>query len=202
MCHTSRWLLEACVEQPPWQPPVQTRRVQPPAAVHPTANTQQPTRTLAHCRYALTCCSWFAKDFPRLLAAKAAHNWDPYDVEELRGKTMVRPLHGVCLLADKFVCFCFAGTVSSLRGGPKHNICQSEVQNPLPQRLSVTHHTHCLQGIVGYGDIGQACARLAKAFKMKVVALRRNTQLSAAEAAEGVVVSERGWGGQGGCRWG
>jgi hypothetical protein len=40
------------------------------------------------CRYALTCCSWFAKDFPRLLAAKAAHSWDPYDVEELRGKTL------------------------------------------------------------------------------------------------------------------
>jgi hypothetical protein len=83
-------------------------------------------------RYALTCCSWFAKDFPRLLAAKAAHNWDPYDVEELRGKTM---------------------------------------------------------GIVGYGDIGQATARLAKAFKMHVVALRRNTQLTEAEQAEGVVVS-------------
>lgn len=43
--------------------------------------------------------------------------------------------------------------------------------------------------MVGYGDIGQACARLARAFKMKVVALRRNTQLSAAEQAEGVVVS-------------
>jgi hypothetical protein len=39
-------------------------------------------------RYALTCCSWFAKDFPRLMAAKAAHHWDPYDVEELRGKTL------------------------------------------------------------------------------------------------------------------
>jgi phosphoglycerate dehydrogenase-like enzyme len=83
-------------------------------------------------RYALTCCSYFAKDFPRLLAAKSAHSWDPYDVEELRGKTM---------------------------------------------------------GVVGYGDIGQACARLARAFRMRVVALRRNTQLSAAEQAEGVVVS-------------
>jgi phosphoglycerate dehydrogenase-like enzyme len=44
-------------------------------------------------------------------------------------------------------------------------------------------------GIVGYGDIGQACARLAKAFKMHVVALRRNTQLTAAEQEAGVVVS-------------
>lgn len=80
--------------------------------------------------YALTACNWFAKDLPRLQAAKKAHNWDPYAVEELRGKTM---------------------------------------------------------GIIGYGDIGQACGRLAKAFKMRVVALRRRTQLSAAEAAEGVL---------------
>lgn len=34
-------------------------------------------------------------------------------------------------------------------------------------------------GIVGYGDIGQACAKLAKAFGMKVVALRRRPNLSA-----------------------
>jgi hypothetical protein len=107
-------------------------------------NTEPPTLTnpqplppascccCSSCRYALTCCSWFAKDFPRLLAAKAAHNWEPYDVEELRGKTL---------------------------------------------------------GVVGYGDIGQACARLARAFKMDVVALRRNTTLTAAEQAEGVVVS-------------
>uniref|UniRef100_A0A383VKK1 D-isomer specific 2-hydroxyacid dehydrogenase NAD-binding domain-containing protein n=1 Tax=Tetradesmus obliquus TaxID=3088 RepID=A0A383VKK1_TETOB len=78
--------------------------------------------------YALTCCSWFAKDFPRLLAAKAARSWAPYDVEELRGKTL---------------------------------------------------------GVVGYGDIGRATAVLAKAFRMKVVALRRNTTL--AEADKGVV---------------
>ena len=32
-------------------------------------------------------------------------------------------------------------------------------------------------GIIGYGDIGQACGRLAKAFKMNIIALRRNTQL-------------------------
>ncbi|KAI8474809.1 MAG: D-isomer specific 2-hydroxyacid dehydrogenase [Monoraphidium minutum] len=78
--------------------------------------------------YALTCCSWFAKDFPRMLAAKAAHQWDPYDVEELRGKTM---------------------------------------------------------GVVGYGDIGQATAKLARAFRMRVVALRRRADLSEAEKAEG-----------------
>lgn len=34
-------------------------------------------------------------------------------------------------------------------------------------------------GIVGYGNIGQACAKLAKAYGMKVLALRRNPDLSA-----------------------
>jgi prephenate dehydrogenase len=68
-----------------------------------------------------------------MLAAKQAHTWDPYDVEELRGKTL---------------------------------------------------------GVVGYGDIGQACARIARAFKMDVVALRRRVQLSEQEAKEGLVVGE------------
>ena len=38
--------------------------------------------------FTLTCCSFFAKDFPRLLRQKADANWAPYDVEELRGKTL------------------------------------------------------------------------------------------------------------------
>jgi phosphoglycerate dehydrogenase-like enzyme len=33
-------------------------------------------------------------------------------------------------------------------------------------------------GIIGYGDIGRACARVAKAFNMKVIGLRRNPDLS------------------------
>lgn len=82
--------------------------------------------------YALTCCNYFAKDFPRMLAAKREHKWIPFDVEELRGKTM---------------------------------------------------------GIVGYGDIGHACARIARAFQMRVIALRRRTTLSEQEAKEGLVVS-------------
>ncbi|KAF5840020.1 D-isomer specific 2-hydroxyacid dehydrogenase [Dunaliella salina] len=80
--------------------------------------------------YALAACSWFAKDLPRLQRAKAERKWDPYEVEELRGKTM---------------------------------------------------------GVVGYGDIGQACARLARAFKMHVVGLRRRAELSEEEKQEGLV---------------
>ncbi|KAG2433121.1 hypothetical protein HYH02_012823 [Chlamydomonas schloesseri] len=80
--------------------------------------------------YCLTACNWFAKDLPRLRRQQSEAKWEPYDVEELRGKTL---------------------------------------------------------GVVGYGDIGQACARLAKAFRMRVVALRRRTELSAEEKAAGVV---------------
>lgn len=37
---------------------------------------------------AITYCLWFAKDLPRMRAAQQRRAWDPYDVEELRGKTM------------------------------------------------------------------------------------------------------------------
>ncbi|PNH07305.1 D-2-hydroxyacid dehydrogenase [Tetrabaena socialis] len=80
--------------------------------------------------YCLTAASWFAKDLPRMRRQQAAANWEPYEVEELRGKTL---------------------------------------------------------GIIGYGDIGQACGRLAKAFRMRVVALRRRVELSEEERAAGVV---------------
>lgn len=71
--------------------------------------------------WAIAACCWFAKDLPRLLAQKADRKWEPYYVEELRGKTL---------------------------------------------------------GIVGFGGIGQETAHIARAFKMKIIALRRQTQLS------------------------
>ncbi|KAA6429132.1 MAG: D-isomer specific 2-hydroxyacid dehydrogenase [Trebouxia sp. A1-2] len=71
--------------------------------------------------WALTACSWFAKDLPRLKRQQKDRNWEPYYVEELRGKTL---------------------------------------------------------GIVGYGDIGQETANVARAFKMNIVALRRRKELS------------------------
>ena len=36
-------------------------------------------------------------------------------------------------------------------------------------------------GIVGYGDIGVACAKLAKAFGMRIVTLRRRPELNAGD---------------------
>ncbi|KAK9866561.1 hypothetical protein WJX84_010448 [Apatococcus fuscideae] len=38
--------------------------------------------------WAITSCSWFAKDLPRMRANQKAHKWAPYDVEELRNKTL------------------------------------------------------------------------------------------------------------------
>lgn len=71
--------------------------------------------------YTMMACSYFAKDLPRLLRQKQSKNWEKYDVEELRGKTL---------------------------------------------------------GIVGYGDIGRACAKLASVYGMKIVALRRHPNIS------------------------
>ncbi len=71
--------------------------------------------------YTMMACSYFDKDLPRFLKQQKAKDWNKYDVEELRGKTL---------------------------------------------------------GIVGYGDIGRACAKLAHVYGMKIVALRRNPKLS------------------------
>lgn len=71
--------------------------------------------------YALMACSYFAKDLPRLMKQQSERKWEPYDVEELRGKTL---------------------------------------------------------GVVGYGDIGKAVAKLATVYGMRIVALRRHPFLS------------------------
>lgn len=42
-------------------------------------------------------------------------------------------------------------------------------------------------GVVGYGDIGQACGKLAKAFKMRVIALRRRAHLSDEDREAGIL---------------
>ena len=47
-------------------------------------------------------------------------------------------------------------------------------------------HRGKTMGIVGYGDIGQACARLARAYQMHIIALRRRTELSGDEQKSGL----------------
>jgi lactate dehydrogenase-like 2-hydroxyacid dehydrogenase len=43
-------------------------------------------------------------------------------------------------------------------------------------------------GVIGYGDIGQAAARIARAFGMRIIALRRNSQLSQQETQDNLTV--------------
>lgn len=43
-------------------------------------------------------------------------------------------------------------------------------------------------GVVGFGDIGQAAARIARAFGMRIAALRRRAELSTQEQADGLQV--------------
>ncbi|MBI4906467.1 MAG: D-2-hydroxyacid dehydrogenase [Acidobacteria bacterium] len=74
--------------------------------------------------FAIASALFFAKDFPRMIASRQAGKWDPFDVEELTGRTF---------------------------------------------------------GIVGYGGIGRAAARRAKAMGMKVLAMRRHPERCAAD---------------------
>eukprot|EP00814_Leptocylindrus_danicus_P017105 CAMPEP_0116034802 /NCGR_PEP_ID=MMETSP0321-20121206/19891_1 /TAXON_ID=163516 /ORGANISM="Leptocylindrus danicus var. danicus, Strain B650" /LENGTH=355 /DNA_ID=CAMNT_0003511317 /DNA_START=242 /DNA_END=1309 /DNA_ORIENTATION=+ len=46
------------------------------------------------------------------------------------------------------------------------------------EKYNVRELRGATMGIIGYGDIGRACAKLAKAYGMKVLALRRNPSLS------------------------
>lgn len=50
-------------------------------------------------------------------------------------------------------------------------------QQRLWQKYDVQELRGSTMGIVGYGDIGRACAKLAKVYGMRVIALRRNPQL-------------------------
>lgn len=77
---------------------------------------------------------FFAKDFRRMLASQVARRWDPFDVEEVRGKVM---------------------------------------------------------GIVGYGDIGRACAAQARALGLRVLAVRRRLDTGADPFAERVVAPDQ-----------
>jgi len=47
------------------------------------------------------------------------------------------------------------------------------------EKYSVEEIRGTTMGIIGYGDIGRACAKLAKVYGMRVIALRQNPALSA-----------------------
>jgi len=55
---------------------------------------------------------------------------------------------------------------------------KAQQQNSHWEKFVVTELRGSTMGIIGYGDIGRACARLAKAFGMKVIIQRRRPELS------------------------
>jgi phosphoglycerate dehydrogenase-like enzyme len=60
-----------------------------------TANNVQVTNAKGQfssslAEYVFFACSYFAKQLPRLESNKKARVWEKFDVQELRGKTMVR----------------------------------------------------------------------------------------------------------------
>jgi phosphoglycerate dehydrogenase-like enzyme len=59
-----------------------------------------------------------------------------------------------------------------------------------PCRYSVTELRTSTLGIIGYGDIGRATARLAKAFGMKILALVRESRSVPDEYADEVIVND------------
>jgi len=74
--------------------------------------------------FVITCCLYFAKDIRRMVEQQRAGQWQPFNVEEIAGKTM---------------------------------------------------------GILGYGEIGRAAARRARALGMKVIGVRRHPDRSAGD---------------------
>ncbi len=90
------------------------------------------SRSLAE--FVIAAVLFFAKDLRRMLASQQARRWDPFDVEEVRGKVM---------------------------------------------------------GVVGYGDIGTACAAQARALGMLVEAIRRQPDAGADPFARRIVPPER-----------
>ena len=50
-------------------------------------------------------------------------------------------------------------------------------QNKIWDKFNITEMRGQTVGIIGYGDIGQSCARLAKAYGMKVITQRRRPEL-------------------------
>jgi phosphoglycerate dehydrogenase-like enzyme len=56
---------------------------------------------------------------------------------------------------------------------------QRQQKEALWEKFPVKELRGATMGIVGYGNIGHACAKLAKAYGMRVLALRRNPEFSA-----------------------
>lgn len=72
--------------------------------------------------YAMMACSYFAKDLPRLLKQKQNKNWEKYDVEELRGKTMGIVGYGDIGRAVCKIAHVYGMKIVALRRNPKLSV--------------------------------------------------------------------------------
>ena len=162
--------------------------------------------------WALTACSWFGKDLPRLKVQQKDRNWEPYYVEELR-QTHPMPaslcagsLLAVLPVLDVLMC---SHTVPAkfldrrAAGALNSALCHRPNSHDAASICSIfmmhmeTGCALCVVcrgktlGVVGYGDIGQETANLARAFKMKIIALRRRKELSQHDKDLNLKVSNR-----------
>ncbi|EFJ46809.1 hypothetical protein VOLCADRAFT_92635, partial [Volvox carteri f. nagariensis] len=152
-----------------------------------------------------------SSDLGRWVGGSAAVQWDPYEVEELRGKTMgiIGPefhkafTHKRLSASTQSIPPTKLPHLRTWRHDGTHRYaascaasdCNDVSSSFLALCEAVTAATRAQERVLcmhvfahdWYGDIGQACGRLAKAFRMRVVALRRRVELSAEEQAAGVV---------------
>ena len=96
--------------------------------------------------YALGACTYFAKDFPRLVRQQQKKQWENFDIQELYVSGFVFHCKSILIILANILVFkCRRGKT---------------------------------MGIIGYGDIGRACAKLASVYGMRICALRRHPFLS------------------------
>jgi phosphoglycerate dehydrogenase-like enzyme len=143
--------------------------------------------------YAMGAITYYAKDFQRLKQAQHRKHWDKYVgivyafFDSLGNATYFCFLI-LGLAHNLFLLLCFFFTYSSfLRIVLSLTLfVRTKTKKRRAHRYSVLELRRSTLGIVGYGDIGRATAKLAKAYGMRVIGLRRRHQALASSATTAV----------------
>jgi phosphoglycerate dehydrogenase-like enzyme len=117
------------------------------SAAHITLTNARGVYSASLAEWALFAAAYFAKDLPRLRAQQADARWEPYDV---------RPPFCAMPIRTR-------NTRTSVTSRCPRTPIRTQVEELRGRTL----------GVVGFGDIGRAAARLARAYGMRVLALRR-----------------------------
>uniref|UniRef100_A0A383VF37 D-isomer specific 2-hydroxyacid dehydrogenase NAD-binding domain-containing protein n=1 Tax=Tetradesmus obliquus TaxID=3088 RepID=A0A383VF37_TETOB len=90
--------------------------------------------------FAMMCCHYFSRQLPRLLEAQAAHRWDVFEVEELRGATL--GLVGCGHIGRRVAQLggAYGMRVVALRSNPA--LSQPDVDSGLLDRVYSPEHLH------------------------------------------------------------